>query len=79
MLLLHWPRGILKQTTFSTAGFDRYAKTTKRAASLAEMEQAVPWSELCGLAEPFYPNGETGRRPFGVEQDALALAEGTEV
>jgi len=58
----------LKQTTFSTAGFDRYAKTTKRAAFLAEMDAVVPWAALCGLVEPFYPKGETGRRPFGVER-----------
>ena len=32
------------------------------------MELVVPWSELCGLVEPFYPKGETGRRPFGVER-----------
>jgi len=57
-----------QQTTFSTAGFDRYGKTTKRAAFLAEMDQVVPWSALCGLVEPFYPKGETGRRPFGVER-----------
>jgi IS5 family transposase len=37
----------LKQTSFSTAGFDRYAKTTKRAAFLAEMDAVVPWSALC--------------------------------
>lgn len=61
-------RPLLKQTTFSTAGFDCYAKTTKRAAFLAEMERVVPWSKLCGLVEPFYPKGETGRRPFGVER-----------
>ena len=59
---------MLEQTTFSTAGFDRYAKTTKRAAFLAEMELVVPWSELCGLVEPFYPRGETGRQPFGLER-----------
>jgi IS5 family transposase len=58
----------LKQTTFSAAGFDRYAKTTKRAVFLAEMDQVVPWAALCGLVEPFYPKGETGRRPFGVER-----------
>jgi IS5 family transposase len=58
----------LKQTTFSTAGFDRYAKTTERAAFLVEMEQVVRWPELCGLVKPFYPKGETGRRPFGVER-----------
>ncbi len=57
-----------QQTTFSTASFDRYGKTTKRAAFLAEMDQLVPWSALCGLVEPFYPKGETGRRPFGVER-----------
>jgi len=65
---LHRQGVALKQTTFSTAGFDRYAKTTKRAAFLAEMEQVVPWSELCGLVEPFYPKGEAGRRPFGLER-----------
>jgi IS5 family transposase len=58
----------LKQTTFSTSGFDRYAKTTKRAVFLAQMDQVVPWAALCGLVEPFYPKGETGRRPFGVER-----------
>jgi IS5 family transposase len=30
------------------------------------MDAVVPWGELCGLVEPFYPKGETGRRPFGV-------------
>jgi IS5 family transposase len=60
-MLLCIGRGVLlKQTTFSTAGFDRYAKTTKRSAFLAEMEQVVPWSELCALVEPFYPRGQTG-------------------
>ena len=58
----------MKQTTFSTAGFDRYAKTTRRAAFLAEMERVVPWSELCGLVAPYYPKGENGRRPFGVDR-----------
>ncbi len=58
----------MKQTTFSTAGFDRYTKTTKRAAFLAEMDAVIPWAALCGLVEPFYPKGETGRRPFGVER-----------
>ena len=35
---------------------------------LTEMEQVVPWSELCGLLEPFYPKGESGRRAFGLER-----------
>lgn len=36
----------MKQMTLATSGFDRYAKTTRRAAFLAEMERVVPWAEL---------------------------------
>ena len=39
----------------AAVGFERYAKTTRRAAFLAEMERAVPWAALCGLIEPVYP------------------------
>src|SRR5262249_53850544 len=58
----------MKQLTLATAGFERYAKTTRRAAFLAEMEQVVPWSALCGLIDPFYPKPGRGRRPVGVER-----------
>ena len=49
-------------------GFERYAKTTRRAAFLAEMERVVPWSALCALIEPFYPKPGNGRPPIGVER-----------
>src|SRR5215468_2402786 len=58
----------MKQLTLATAGFERYAKTTRRAAFLAEMEQVVPWAALCGLIEPFYPKPGNGRPPVGVER-----------
>src|SRR5689334_23832425 len=58
----------MKQLTLATVGFERYAKTTRRAAFLAEMEQVVPWSALCGLIEPFYPKPGNGRPPVGVER-----------
>ena len=45
----------MKQLTLAAVGFERYAKTTRRAAFLAEMERVVPWSTLCALIEPFYP------------------------
>ena len=38
--------------TLAAVGFERYAKTTRRAAFLAEMERVVPWSALCALIEP---------------------------
>jgi hypothetical protein len=50
------------------SGVERYAKTTRRAAFLAEMERVVPWSALCALIEPFYPKPGNGRPPVGVER-----------
>ena len=58
----------MKQLTLATTGFDRYAKTTRRAAFLAEMERVVPWLALCALIEPFYPKPGNGRPPVGVER-----------
>jgi IS5 family transposase len=50
------------------AGFERYGKTTKRAAFLAQMDQAVPWCDLCALIEPVYPKAgpQGGRPPTGL-------------
>jgi IS5 family transposase len=58
----------MRQLTLATAGFERYAKTTRRAVFLAEMERVVPWSALCGLIEPFYPRPGNGRPPVGLER-----------
>ena len=58
----------MKQLTLAAVGFERYAKTTRRAAFLAEMERVVPWSALCALIEPFYPKLGNGRLPVGVER-----------
>jgi IS5 family transposase len=41
----------MKQLTLATVGFERYAKTTRRAAFLAEMERVVPWSALTGFID----------------------------
>ena len=49
-------------------GFERYTKKTRRAAFLEEMEQVVPWAELCRLIEPCYPKAGNGRPPVGVER-----------
>ena len=58
----------MKQTTLSMSGFDKYGKTTRRAAFLAEMERVVPWGELCALLEPVYPKPGNGRPPVGLER-----------
>jgi transposase, IS5 family len=49
----------MKQQTLAMAnGFERYTKKTRRALFLEEMEQVVPWAELCALVEPVY--GQSG-------------------
>ena len=58
----------MKQKTLATLGFDKYTKTTRRAAFLAEMQRVVPWSELCALIEPVYPKPGNGRPPVGLER-----------
>jgi transposase, IS5 family len=58
----------MKQLTFSATGFERYGKTTRRAAFLSEMERVVPWADMCGLIEPFYPKPGNGRPPYGLER-----------
>ena len=49
-------------------GFERYTRKTRRAIFLEEMEQVVPWRELCALIEPHYPKPGNGRPPVGVER-----------
>jgi IS5 family transposase len=56
----------MKELTLATVGFERYAKTTRRAAFLAEMERVVPWPALCALVEPVYPKPGNARPPVGV-------------
>ena len=49
-------------------GFEQYTRKTRRAIFLEEMEQVVPWRELCALVEPHYPKPGNGRPPTGVER-----------
>lgn len=54
-----------QQTLVMASGFEQYAKKTKRALFLEEMEQLVPWGELCALIEPHYPKAGNGWPPVG--------------
>jgi IS5 family transposase len=57
-----------QRTLAMMTGFERYTKKTRRAQFLEEMEQVVPWGELCALIEPHYPKPGNGRPPVGVER-----------
>jgi len=59
----------MQQRTLSAmTGFERYTKKTRRAMFLEEMEQVVPWKELCVVIEPHYSKPGNGRRPKELEQ-----------
>ena len=54
------------------AGFERHRKPTRRDVFLAEMDQVVPWAQLCAVIAPHYPKdpepGAGGRRAVGLER-----------
>src|SRR2546428_4297778 len=59
----------MKQRTLAMmTGFEQYRKKTRREVFLEEMEQVVPWRELCALVAPHYPQPGNGRPRVGVER-----------
>ena len=59
----------MKQQTLAMAnGFERYTKKMRRTLFLEEMEQVVPWAELCALIEPVYAKAGDGRPLVGAER-----------
>jgi IS5 family transposase len=56
------------QTSFTHAEFAAKKKTTRREKFLARMEEVIPWKELLAVIEPFYPKGQRGRPPVGLER-----------
>src|SRR6185436_13644665 len=57
-----------RQASFSQAEYAGKKKQTRRDKFLAEMEQVVPWARLVARLQPFYPKGERGRPPVGLER-----------
>ncbi|HMB93434.1 MAG TPA: IS5 family transposase [Rhodothermales bacterium] len=59
----------MRQKTLADGSFEKFKKVTKRERFLGEMDEVVPWAELCALIEPYYPKPEgAGRRPVGLER-----------
>jgi IS5 family transposase len=56
------------QGSFSQAEYAGKKKQTRRDKFLAEMEAVVPWARLVERLRPFYPKGERGRPPIGLER-----------
>lgn len=59
----------MRQKTLADEGFEKYRKPTRREKFLDDMEEIIPWRELCDAIEPFYPRPKgAGRRPVGLER-----------
>ena len=57
-----------RQGSFSQVEYAGKKKQTRRDKFLAEMEQVVPWARLVARLQAFYPKGERGRPPVGLER-----------
>jgi len=59
----------MKQQSLEATGFEKYRKQTRKEKFLGEMEQIIPWKELCEVIEPYYPKPQgAGRKPIGLER-----------
>jgi len=56
------------QPSFSQAEFATKKKTTRREKFLARPEALIPWPQLLAVIAPFYPKGERGCPPVGLER-----------
>ena len=59
----------MRQQTLADGSFEKFRKKTRKELFLDDMEQIIPWQELCKAIEPYYPKpAGAGRRPVGIER-----------
>ena len=59
----------MRQRTLAEEGFEKFRKPTRREQFLNEMDQIIPWRDLCKVIKPFYPKPKAaGRPPVGLER-----------
>jgi IS5 family transposase len=58
----------MDQLTLAQGSFEPHRKPTRREQFLLEMDQIVPWSQLCRLISPHYPKAGNGRPPLELER-----------
>ena len=56
-----------QQATPSDIEYANRKRVPKRESFLNKMNEIIPWSEWVELIRPFYPKGEQGRPPLGIE------------
>jgi IS5 family transposase len=59
----------MRQQTLADEGFEKFRKPTHREQFLNEMDQIIPWRDLCKVINPFCPMPKgAGRPPVGLER-----------
>ena len=54
----------MRQPTFASVEFEQKKRKTRRELFLERIDGLVPWDELEGRIEPYYPKAGRGRRPY---------------
>ncbi|MDR1311945.1 MAG: IS5 family transposase [Burkholderiaceae bacterium] len=58
----------MNQSSFSDIEYSLRKRVTKREAFLKAMDEFIPWDEWVAYIEPYYPGGQRGRPPLGIEK-----------
>lgn len=58
----------MKQATFGEIEYSLRKRMTKRDKFLCAMDKIIPWDAWVAIIEPYYPKGERGRPPLGIEK-----------
>ena len=58
----------MKQPSFTDIEYSLRKRTTKREEFLKAMDEFIPWEEWVAYVEPYYPSGQRGRPPMGIEK-----------
>ncbi len=58
----------MKQLSFSDVEYSLCKRMTKREEFLRAMDEFIPWEEWVAYIEPYYPKGQRGRPPMGIEK-----------
>jgi len=58
---------MLHQKTFTDIEYENRKRKTKRGEFLDMMDKIIPWCEWVSIIKPYYPSGERGRPPRGIE------------
>ena len=58
----------MNQLNFSDVEYSLRKRTSKREEFLRVMDDIIPWEEWVAYIKPYYPSGQRGRPPMGIEK-----------